>query len=107
MHFAIEARDKEVRMTMKRRAKQEAFILDWIAKHGKADACDQAFHDAFYAKFGGARPAYTFGAMPVQKAQRLLASLEKQGVLNRWIIRLEAPEPGFPKWVYAYTKGSD
>jgi len=90
-----------------------AFVLAWLAdaqKNGPTiDACNRAFHDAFYERFGGRIAPKLFGAQPVFKATSLLRAMWRAGLLERHRVGLSEMTQGFPKWVYCYTlprKGS-
>lgn len=84
------------------RESREKFVIDYLKVHHTADALNAEFHDLFYERFGGKRKLPYYGAQLVYKAQRLLASMERQGILDR--IRQPLPEhlSGFPNWVYVY-----
>jgi hypothetical protein len=83
--------------------KQEKFVLEWLNKNLSACVMDAAFHEAFHEKFGGKRKEYMFGAQPVDKAQKLLASMYRRGIISRKIVSLGGNwQYGFPKWVYVY-----
>jgi len=78
------------------------FITEWMVNRNGVDACNQPFHDAFHARFGGRRTSKWWGATPVAKAMLLLRAMHREGLLARARIRLDG-QPGFPKWVYHYS----
>lgn len=81
------------------------FVIEWLRTNPGADVCNEAFHDAFYDRFGGKRKQYLWGAMPVRKAMRLLGQLYREGVLERGRTKLGCQQyqyPGMPTWVYWY-----
>ncbi len=83
--------------------KQEQFVIDYLKKEYCTDACDAYFHNEFHKLFKGKRNWKSFGASPVYKAQRLLATMYRKGILERNIIPLIEHEWGFPNWVWGYT----
>lgn len=79
------------------------FVIEWLQNNLGADACNEAFHDAFHERFGGKRKQYLWGAMPVHKAMRLLSKMHREGVLERGRTKLGMwDHPGMPRWVYWY-----
>lgn len=83
----------------------QAFINDWLDKHYETSCVDQEFHEAFRKKFGGMYKATHWGAQPVYAAMKALKEMYKQGLVRRVIAGLgQNWQPGFPKWVYGYTK---
>ena len=88
---------------------QELFVIEYLESHHGTDACDAEFHAEFHERFGGKFEHKNFGAQPVFKAQRLLARMAKNGILERVIVGMSyaQAEPGFPRWVYVYYLNND
>lgn len=81
-----------------------AFILDYLKENQGVDCTDEVFHEMFFNEFGGSRKETMFGSEPVRAAQKMLKEMYDEGTLDRGIITLGVTwQPGFPKWVYAYT----
>ena len=81
---------------------QEQFIIEYLLEHLKADACDTDFHDQYHDKFGGKQKLCFYGASPVYKAQRLLSSMYKRGLLVRKRVSIFGLQIDMPNWVYVY-----
>ena len=84
----------------------EQFVLDYLDRYGGwVDCCHGDFHDAFHARFGGARRECYWGPQPVHTAMRAIRNLYRRGVLVRGIVSLGGNwQPGLPKWVYVYYR---
>lgn len=88
---------------MKQQAEKEQWIREWLKKECTANACNTAFHEAYFQKFGGKRNETYWGAQMVYEVQRLMAKMAKEGKLLRFPIGLGTNwQPGFPKWVWGY-----
>ena len=82
---------------------QEQFIVEWCQNNLCTGVTDSPFHDEFYAKFGGARKQYLWGAAPVHKAMRLMYSMSRRGILARAkVLPGSNGGLGFPNWCYTY-----
>ena len=82
-----------------------AFVNDWLDEHHETSCVDQLFHEAFLRKFGGKYKAKNWGAQPAFSAMKVLKEMYKQGLVSRSVVGLGKNwQPGFPKWVYSYTK---
>ncbi len=86
---------------------KEEFVLEYLRdpKTPWVSVLDSDFHDAFYARFGGARTEKLWGAQSVAAAMRALSALHTRGYLRRARTGLRGGEwqPGFPKWVWEYA----
>jgi hypothetical protein len=81
---------------------QEQFIIEYLLKHTCTSVCDVLFHEQYHERFGGKQKEYYYGASPVYKAQRLLASMWKRGLLNRHRVSIPEMQIDIPNWVYVY-----
>lgn len=86
------------------KVEHQAFINDWLDEHYETSCVDQLFHEAFLKKFGGTYKPKNWGAQPVFAAMKALKEMHKQGLLKRNVAGISQWQPGFPKWVYSYTK---
>jgi hypothetical protein len=87
---------------MKNTPERENFVMEWLRSNFSADVLNKDFHDAYHKRFGGKRLVQPYGASPVPEAQKILASMYKQGMLERSATGI-ALGADFPKWVYVYT----
>lgn len=87
-----------------RKIQQYDFIRAWLREHGSASVVDQAFHDAFRAKYGGAYVRKEYGAQPVHAAMLRLREMYQNGGVVRGVLTLNpgSMSEGFPPWVYGY-----
>lgn len=83
--------------------KKQKFIIDYLTENHTADVCNADFHGRWFAMFGGKKKSTNWGAEPVYNAMAWLKKLYDQGLLERGVVSLFRPEPGFPNWVYVYT----
>ena len=97
---------------MKPRRKQTETMRAWVLEYlreqtrkygdgAAVDVCNRPFHDAFYARFGGAVVPKCYGAQPVKKAMRLLREMAKEGLLVTGRIGIDK-RAGLPTWVILY-----
>ena len=81
-------------------------MLEYIASgpYCAVSVLDGDFHDAFHARFGGARKWKAWGASPVPSAMATLRRLYDRRLLRRARTGLRGGEwqHGFPKWVWEY-----
>ena len=82
---------------------KEQWIINNIPPHG-TDILDSEFVDAFIERFHPPFRPVNWGAHKCSTLGRLLSSMYKKGILDRSRISLGITwQPGWPKWVYAYS----
>lgn len=89
--------------TMKDRAQD--FILQWLSNNPPAvDVLNADFIDGFTSYVGCKFKVTNWGANKCEYASKMLTNLYSCGILDRSVINLGGNwQPGFPRWVYAYT----
>lgn len=83
-----------------------AFVLSWLSKPGNimCNVLDVAFVDEFVDATQANVDVMLWGANRCAYLSKTLAKMNADGLLSRDAVGLGANwQPGFPKWVYAYT----
>lgn len=90
---------------MQERARE--FIDEWLDKNHHVDVLNSDFIDGFVSKVGCAVTVMPWGANKCPYASKILSKLKSMGILKRETISLGANwQPGFPKWIYTYSKNT-
>lgn len=83
----------------------DEWVLDYLKTNLEASAVNEDFHEKFHKQFPSYARRETFcGAQPVARAMAALAALYEQKRIDRCKVCFVEYLPGFPKWVWSYSK---
>lgn len=91
---------------MVRRDDRYVWIMAWIKKNGSTDVLNSDFVDAYIEATSAKFRHTAWGAYKCPTLGKDLAHMARCGALKRGRIGLGSNwQPGFPKWVWAYSVG--
>jgi len=79
------------------------FIGKYLLNTEAVSVTDEEFVDSYIKEFNVKHKVTLYGAYKCYDLGRQLSQMYKRGFLDRFIIGINAPIDGFPKWVYTYS----
>lgn len=98
---------QELKLKLARRDNRYSWIMAYIDKKGSTDILNREFVDAYIAATNADHEKTCWGAYHCTILGRDLSRMARCGALKRARIGLGGGswQPGFPKWVWAYSAG--